>query len=71
MPKSDPEDVRKSELECQRLASDLMQMAKDTLDADLKAHCLRMARWWRDQAGRSLLPAAGFILMPATSFVLH
>lgn len=71
MPKPDPESERKCELECLRLASDLVEMAKDSLDADLKAHCLRMARWWRDQAGKPLLPAASFILIPATSFILN
>jgi hypothetical protein len=32
------------ELECLRLASDLMQLAADTLNPHLKAHCLRMAK---------------------------
>lgn len=36
----------KQELECQRLATDLRQLAKETLDPDLKAHCLRMAEQW-------------------------
>jgi hypothetical protein len=46
---SDPNDLsddQKLELECLRLASDLMQLAKETLDPDLKAHCLRMAKHW-------------------------
>ena len=40
------------DLECLRLASDLIQMAGETLNPDLKAHCLRMAGVWTDQANR-------------------
>jgi hypothetical protein len=40
------EDDSKFELECLRLASDLRQLAKATLDPDLKEHCLRMAKQW-------------------------
>jgi hypothetical protein len=43
---SDSESDRKSDLECLRLASNLMEMATQTLNPDLKAHCLRMARAW-------------------------
>ena len=43
---SDSEDDNKFELECLRLASDLKQLANDTLNPDLKAHCLRMAKQW-------------------------
>jgi hypothetical protein len=43
---NDPRDDQKLELECLRLASDLKQLAKETLDPDLKAHCLRMAMQW-------------------------
>jgi hypothetical protein len=32
------------------LASDLRQLAKETLSPDLKAHCLRMAKQWSDEA---------------------
>jgi hypothetical protein len=39
-------DDQKRELECLRLASDLRQLAKETLDPDLRAHCLRMAKHW-------------------------
>jgi hypothetical protein len=49
---SDSNDRRydqKRELECLRLASDLRQMAKETLAPDLKAHCLRMAKHWSGQ----------------------
>jgi hypothetical protein len=47
---SDSESDRKSDLECLRLASDLMEMATQTLNPDLKAHCLRMARLWTDRS---------------------
>jgi hypothetical protein len=50
---SDPNDPRydqKLELECLRLASDLRQFAKVTLDPDLKAHCLRVAKQWSGEA---------------------
>ena len=42
----DSENDSRVELECLRLASDLKQLAKDTLNPDLKAHCLRMAKHW-------------------------
>jgi hypothetical protein len=47
---SDSENDRKRELECLRLASELIQLATETLNVDLKAHCLRMANVWTDQA---------------------
>ncbi len=47
---SDSENDRKRELECLRLASDLIQLATETPNPDLKAHCLRMADIWIDQA---------------------
>ena len=40
----------KRELECLRLASDLMQLASDSLNPLLKAHCLRMAKLWSREA---------------------
>lgn len=43
---SDPNYDRKRELERLRLASDLMQLAADTVNPDLKEHCLRRARIW-------------------------
>jgi hypothetical protein len=43
---NDRRDDERRELECLRLASDLRQLAKDTLDPELKAHCLRMAKHW-------------------------
>jgi hypothetical protein len=54
MTDSDPEDERKRRLECLRLASDLMQLAKGDLEPALKARCLKMARGWTDEAERSL-----------------
>jgi hypothetical protein len=45
-------DELKHDLECLRLASDLIQMSRDTLNPALRAHCDRMASFWSDQAGR-------------------
>jgi hypothetical protein len=47
---SDTKNQRKRELECLRLASDLTQLARDILNPDLRAHCVRMAKLWSDQA---------------------
>jgi hypothetical protein len=47
---SNSENDIKLELECLRLASDLKQIANDTLNPDLKAHCLRMAKQWTGEA---------------------
>jgi hypothetical protein len=47
---SDSENDSKRMLECLRLASDLNQLANDTLNPDLKAHCLRMAKQWSGEA---------------------
>jgi hypothetical protein len=47
---SDSNNEQKRALECLRLASDLMQLSRETLNPDLKAHCLRMADVWIDQA---------------------
>jgi len=47
---SDSENDGKFELECLRLASDLKQLANDTLNPGLKAHCLRMAKQWSGEA---------------------
>jgi hypothetical protein len=43
---SDAESDSKFELELLRLASDLRQLAKETLNPDFKEHCLRMAKQW-------------------------
>ena len=40
----------KLELARLRLASDLRQLAKETLDPDLREHCLRMAEQWSGEA---------------------
>jgi hypothetical protein len=53
MHESDSEYERKRQLECLRLASDLVQLAKGDLEPALKAHCLRMARAWTDQAEKA------------------
>jgi len=47
---SDSENDNKFELECLRLASDLKQLANDTLNPNLKAHCLRMGKQWSGEA---------------------
>ena len=47
---SDSENDSKRMLECLRLASDLKQLANETLNPDLKAHCLRMAKHWSGEA---------------------
>ena len=44
------DEERKRELECERLASDFLQLSYATLHPDLKAHCIRMANYWADQA---------------------
>jgi hypothetical protein len=43
---SNSNDEQKRALECLRLASDLMQLSRETLNPNLKAHCLRMAGVW-------------------------
>jgi hypothetical protein len=55
VPMSYSENDRKRELECLRLASDLTRLATDTLNPDLKAHCLRMAKIWTEQADHRLI----------------
>jgi len=47
---SDSGNDSKLELECLRLASDLKQLANQTLNPDLKAHCLRIAKQWAGEA---------------------
>jgi hypothetical protein len=48
MPNS--ENELKGQLECLRLASDLMQLGSRTLSSELKEHCLRMAQVWTNRA---------------------
>jgi hypothetical protein len=47
---SDAHKELKRVLECQRLASDFIQLSRDTLDPDLQAYCVRMANYWSGQA---------------------
>ena len=47
---SDADKELKRKLECLRLASDFIQLSRDTLDPDLQAQCVRMADYWSDQA---------------------
>jgi hypothetical protein len=56
---NDPRDDQKLELECLRLASDLRQLAKVTLDPDLKAHCLRIAEQWSREVDEPAKDDAG------------
>ena len=62
---SDSENEQKLELECLRLVSDLMQLAKETHNRDLKAHCLRMAKIWSDRAEQGII---AFIAIPSASY---
>ncbi len=50
---SEADDELKRDLECLRLASDFIEMSRGTLDPELRAHCLRMAGYWSDQADRN------------------
>ena len=45
----DPDINPKSDLECLRLASELVELATETLNPALQAHCLRMAAVWTDR----------------------
>jgi len=45
----DPDINPKSDLECLRLASELIELATETLNPALQAHCLRMAAVWTDR----------------------
>ena len=49
---SDRDKELQRDLECVRLASDFFQLSRDTLDPDLQAHCVRMAKYWSDQVDR-------------------
>ena len=50
MPLSDSNNQRKRELERLRLASDLTQLRRDTLNPNLRPHCVRTAKMWSDQS---------------------
>jgi hypothetical protein len=47
---SEADSEQRHNLECLRLASDFLQMSRDTLNPDLQAHCVRMASYWSKQA---------------------
>jgi hypothetical protein len=64
-------DDRKRELECLRLASDLMQLASDTSNPHLKAHCHRMAKLWSDEAEKKPADHAGAKPTGAPGALLH
>jgi hypothetical protein len=66
MPHPFPEDERKRQLECLRLASDLVQLAKDSPDTHVKANSLRMVNVWSAQAEEERLPTTRF-----ASFSIH
>ncbi len=68
---SDSNDDRKRELECLRLASDLKQLAKDTLNPDLKAHCVRMAEAWYGEAEKNPTEYARTENRRSQSLLLH
>lgn len=61
---ADREHDRKRELECLRLASDLTRLASETLNVDLRAHCLRMASKWTEHAEKGPI---GLIPMPSVA----
>jgi len=48
---SNPAGELKHDLECLRLASDFMQISRDTRNPELQAHCARMAAYWTGRAG--------------------
>jgi len=47
---SEAGDGMKLHLECLRLASDFMQLSRDTLNPKLQVHCIQMAKYWSDRA---------------------
>lgn len=47
---SEADNELKRDLECLRLASDFIQLSRDTLDPELRAHCALMARYWTEMA---------------------
>jgi hypothetical protein len=48
----DTDKELKRDLECLRLASDLLALSRGTLDPDLRAHCARMAGYWSGEVDR-------------------
>ncbi|WP_420967097.1 hypothetical protein [Bradyrhizobium sp. B120] len=67
----DSENDNKRELECLRLASDLKQLAADTANPRLKAHCLRMAKLWSGEADEKSPRHAGIEDARTRSVRLH
>ena len=49
---SEADSELKFDLECLRLASDLIQLSRDSLNPDLQAHCIQMAKYWSQLANR-------------------
>jgi hypothetical protein len=49
---SDSERDRKNDLECLRLASELVELAAAVLNPELKAHCLRMSAVLTEKANQ-------------------
>jgi hypothetical protein len=47
---TDSYNEQKLALDCLRIASDLMQLSRETPDPKLRTHCLRMAGIWTDRA---------------------
>jgi hypothetical protein len=64
---SDSENNNKLKLECLRLASDLKQLANETLNPILKAHCLQMAKECSGEANGPAKDAG----IRVTSVLLH
>jgi hypothetical protein len=64
-------DGYKRELECLRLASDLMQLAYDISNPHLKAHCLRMAKVWSGEVNKKPAEYAGVTGTLIQSTLLH
>jgi hypothetical protein len=68
---SDSNYDRTRELECLRLASDLTQLAADTVNPHLRAHCLRMAKVWSAEAQKTPAEYARAERTGAQRNVLH
>ncbi len=63
MPRPIPELERRHRLECLRLASELVQLAKGSLAPALREQIVRMAKGWTDQAEADLA-ASGTKMRP-------
>jgi len=49
---SNSDDELTHDLECLRLASDLMQLFRNTQSAELQDHCVQMAAYWANRTDR-------------------